>query len=346
MTDPGYHTNGYPWSAVGQPKEAYWATVNPEQYLADAGLPPHGVTATFRYGRETFKARTWGGKSAQAMLDINVPVGTKNVIFTADNVSLPAGFAVETFLEGLDRLNPVTHISASEIRARKQTSADFGFDAPPVVISLERGDQRRELRFGARTPAGDQVYVEVVGQPGYAEVGSEILERLPRTQHDWRDTGLFHLGGEPIDRFEVTRPGAGFVLELDATNRLWRLTRTGHRALAAEKPELDIRILCWKATLAISASQNFFTLKDRFGFAGTNVKMKLDGKLPFGASHHQKMIIIDDVLATGGTLAAATHLVRGFEATLVGAAVVIELGFLGGREKLGENVTLHSVLKY
>jgi GH35 family endo-1,4-beta-xylanase len=96
MTDPGYHTNGYPWSAVGQPKEAYWATVNPEQYLVDAGLPPHGVKATFRYRGETFKARTWGGKSAQAMLDINVPVGTKHVVFTADNVSLPAGFAVES----------------------------------------------------------------------------------------------------------------------------------------------------------------------------------------------------------------------------------------------------------
>jgi GH35 family endo-1,4-beta-xylanase len=96
MTDPGYHTNGYPWSGVGRPKEAYWATTNPEQYLIDAGLPPHGVTATFRYGGETFKARTWGGKSAQAMLDINVPAATKNVVFAADNISLPAGFAVES----------------------------------------------------------------------------------------------------------------------------------------------------------------------------------------------------------------------------------------------------------
>jgi hypothetical protein len=81
---------------VGQPKEAYWATVNPEQYLIDAGLPPHGVTATFRYGGETFKARTWGGKSARALIDINVPVGTRNVVFNANNVSLPPGFAVES----------------------------------------------------------------------------------------------------------------------------------------------------------------------------------------------------------------------------------------------------------
>ncbi|MES2992191.1 MAG: endo-1,4-beta-xylanase [Pseudomonadota bacterium] len=96
MLDPGYHTNGYLWSGVGQPKEAYWATVNPEQYLIDAGLPPHGVSATFRYGDQILTARTWGGKSGQAALDVNVPVRTKNVVFTADNVLLPAGFAVES----------------------------------------------------------------------------------------------------------------------------------------------------------------------------------------------------------------------------------------------------------
>lgn len=96
LTDPGYHTNGYPWSAVGQPKEAYWAVVNPDQYLIDAGLPVNGVTATFSYGGETFSARTWGGKTTHAKLDVHVPVGTKNVDFTAENVSLPAGFAVES----------------------------------------------------------------------------------------------------------------------------------------------------------------------------------------------------------------------------------------------------------
>jgi GH35 family endo-1,4-beta-xylanase len=96
LTDPGYHTNGYPWAAVGQPKEAFWATANPDQYLADAGLPTNGVTATFSYGGETFRSRTWGGRNAQSMIDVNVPVGTKNVDFTASNVQLPAGFTVES----------------------------------------------------------------------------------------------------------------------------------------------------------------------------------------------------------------------------------------------------------
>lgn len=59
-----------------------------------------------------------------------------------------------------------------------------------------------------------------------------------------------------------------------------------------------------------------------------------------------RVLVVDDVLATGGTLAAATLLIRGFAATLAGAATVIELGFLGGREKLGGQVKLHTVLQY
>jgi adenine phosphoribosyltransferase len=58
-----------------------------------------------------------------------------------------------------------------------------------------------------------------------------------------------------------------------------------------------------------------------------------------------RVLIIDDVLATGGTLAAAIALVREFDANLVGAATVIELSFLDGRRKLAD-VNFHSVLSY
>jgi len=57
------------------------------------------------------------------------------------------------------------------------------------------------------------------------------------------------------------------------------------------------------------------------------------------------VLLIDDVLATGGTLAAAVALVREFEANLVGAATVIELSFLDGRRKI-EGVNFHAVLSY
>lgn len=48
------------------------------------------------------------------------------------------------------------------------------------------------------------------------------------------------------------------------------------------------------------------------------------------------VLIVDDVLATGGTAAAKARLAKDTGAQVVGFAFVIELDFLGGREKLGD----------
>jgi adenine phosphoribosyltransferase len=48
----------------------------------------------------------------------------------------------------------------------------------------------------------------------------------------------------------------------------------------------------------------------------------------------ERVLIIDDVLATGGTASATARLVRRSGAEVAGIAVVVELGFLGGRAKL------------
>jgi len=48
----------------------------------------------------------------------------------------------------------------------------------------------------------------------------------------------------------------------------------------------------------------------------------------------QRVLIVDDVLATGGTAAAASSLVEELGGKLVGLSFVIELDFLKGREKL------------
>jgi adenine phosphoribosyltransferase len=48
----------------------------------------------------------------------------------------------------------------------------------------------------------------------------------------------------------------------------------------------------------------------------------------------KKVLLLDDVLATGGTMCACRDLVKSTGAELVACAFVIELSFLGGREKL------------
>jgi adenine phosphoribosyltransferase len=59
----------------------------------------------------------------------------------------------------------------------------------------------------------------------------------------------------------------------------------------------------------------------------------------------QRVLIVDDVLATGGTAAATTALVRKLGGDVQALAFLIELEFLNGRAKLGSE-TIHSVLKY
>lgn len=53
----------------------------------------------------------------------------------------------------------------------------------------------------------------------------------------------------------------------------------------------------------------------------------------FTAGH--RVLVMDDVLATGGTAKAACELVERAGGTVVGVDVVVELGFLQGRDKLG-----------
>lgn len=48
----------------------------------------------------------------------------------------------------------------------------------------------------------------------------------------------------------------------------------------------------------------------------------------------QRVLIVDDVLATGGTIEATRHLVEQFGGVVVGFAFLMELGFLGGRNRI------------
>jgi adenine phosphoribosyltransferase len=59
----------------------------------------------------------------------------------------------------------------------------------------------------------------------------------------------------------------------------------------------------------------------------------------------QKVLIVDDVLATGGTASAAVRLMRKLGADVVGVQVLIELGYLDGRRRLTD-VKLGSEIVY
>ncbi len=59
----------------------------------------------------------------------------------------------------------------------------------------------------------------------------------------------------------------------------------------------------------------------------------------------ERILLVDDLLATGGTMAAAADLINKIGGDIVGISFVIELTFLHGREKL-KGYNIHSLVKY
>jgi len=59
----------------------------------------------------------------------------------------------------------------------------------------------------------------------------------------------------------------------------------------------------------------------------------------------QRVLVVDDLLATGGTARATVDLVRGLGGIVHGVAFLVELTFLNGRSKLAEE-NVHAVLQY
>ena len=70
--------------------------------------------------------------------------------------------------------------------------------------------------------------------------------------------------------------------------------------LARSRPELDVRLLIWRSAFPIAAQQEFFPHRARHYFRDTPVKFVLDDQVPFGACHHQKVVVVDDRVAFVG----------------------------------------------
>ena len=70
----------------------------------------------------------------------------------------------------------------------------------------------------------------------------------------------------------------------------------GEVLIAAAARGVDVRVLVWKTALPVAATQGFYPQRAARRFKGTAVKFKLDGVLPLGACHHQKLVVVDEAL--------------------------------------------------
>jgi adenine phosphoribosyltransferase len=158
---------------------------------------------------------------------------------------------------------------------------------------------------------------------------------------------------------DFPKPGINFydISTLLAHADAWQVTMGRlANAVRAQQPDLLVGIesrgFLVAAPLALKLGCGFVMARKRGKLPGQLVRheyaleygtdiieMQADAIQP-----GQRVVVVDDLLATGGTLDAAIKLLRGMGAVVVGAACIIELAFLDGRKRL--DVPFTSVVSY
>ncbi len=134
-----------------------------------------------------------------------------------------------------------------------------------------------------------------------------------------------------------------------AMGRLAKMVRAHHPDVLAG---IESRGFLLAAPLALKLGCGFVMLRKPGKLPGATVA--LDYALEYGADRleaqadaiepGQRVVVVDDLLATGGTMAAGIALLRKLGAEVPAAAALIELTFLHGRDKL--DVPFESLLAY
>ncbi len=171
---------------------------------------------------------------------------------------------------------------------------------------------------------------------------SESLKSLIRDVHDFPKPGILFRDITPL----LADP-SGLALAIELLANPFRTMRID-RVIGAES-----RGFIFGTAVACCLSAGFVPVRKPGKLPADRVGMTYD--LEYGKDTleihadairpGQRVLIVDDLLATGGTMKACIDLVGKLGGEVVGAAVLIELANLAGRSRFGE-VEVHAVLKY
>jgi len=132
---------------------------------------------------------------------------------------------LDTLLQELQKLEAAAFIPEPELKPGRDAADDFGLKTPAASIVLHQGNYRTQVLIGARTAPGDQFFLQVVGVEGINVVDAELLNLLPASCHDLRDTAFVELAEQACNRISVTNGGRFFELERTGPNKRWRMVR-------------------------------------------------------------------------------------------------------------------------
>ncbi|MCX7034206.1 MAG: adenine phosphoribosyltransferase [Arenimonas sp.] len=150
------------------------------------------------------------------------------------------------------------------------------------------------------------------------------------------------------DILPLLADGRGFAAAVAAMAQPWRDARVS--AVAG----VEARGFILGAALARELDVGFVPIRKPGKLPGAVHEVSYD--LEYGSDRLQvqqgalaageRVLLVDDVLATGGTLLAAAHLLGNLRVELLGAAVLVELAALGGRARWRDPSPVLATLVY
>jgi adenine phosphoribosyltransferase len=169
------------------------------------------------------------------------------------------------------------------------------------------------------------------------------FEALIRDVADFPKPGIMFKDITPL-----LSDGVGFARCIDALAAPWR--DAGVQAVCG----IEARGFIFGAALAHALGAGFVPLRKAGKLPPHTVGV--DYSLEYGMDRlevsvdalkpGERALIVDDVLATGGTLEAGRRLIEHLGAQVVGGSVVVELAALGGRGRWHGDFPLHALLTF
>ncbi len=153
-------------------------------------------------------------------------------------VSYPASAAqVDGLLKVLGEMEWRSAIAPEELTNRADAQEQFGFDKPAFSLVLDGSGPSRHLLIGKPSAIGDEVYLQVVGNPSIYVADARFLKILPVNKDQWRDRAILDPAITQFDGLRVRSAANRFELEKDAASGLWRMKAPLQVRADAEKIE-------------------------------------------------------------------------------------------------------------
>ena len=174
------------------------------------------------------------------------------------------------------------------------------------------------------------------------QIDCEPLKKLVRTVPDFPKPGILF-----YDITTLLKDKAGFAQLIDALAQLY----IGHKIDLVLG--IEARGFIFGPALAYRLNAGFVPVRKPGKLPAETAKISYE--LEYGSNaleihkdaiqNGERVLIVDDLLATGGTAVATAELATGLGAQIAGLAFVVELDFLKGREKLAK-YDVFSLLHY